>query len=69
MNQGRLQKYGWMLVAILGGNALYFALYGFLPISLRHAPFRLDFGLLLDFLLCVSIWVLILRLRNGRYSH
>ncbi|MGE5277282.1 MAG: hypothetical protein ACM3SU_09835 [Acidobacteriota bacterium] len=46
------------LVAILVGNALYFlVLYPGLPRALQHQPFRFDAGLLLDFLVCVLVYV------------
>jgi hypothetical protein len=45
------------LVAILAGNGIYFAvLHPGLPESLRHAPFRMDAGLLIDFLCCVLVY-------------
>lgn len=48
------------VVAILAGNAIYFAvLFSSLPTSLRHEPMRIDAGLLLDFLCCVSVYAAI----------
>lgn len=45
------------LLAILAGNALYFlVLMPRVPRWLVHQPFRLDPGLLLDFLLCLAIY-------------
>ena len=44
------------LVAVLTGNAVYFLLMPHLPEQVRHNPQRLDFGLLLDFCICLVIW-------------
>jgi hypothetical protein len=54
--------------AILAGNGIYFAvLHPGLPESLRHAPFRLDLGLLIDFLCCVLVYgVIRLASRHAR---
>ena len=50
----RLLEY---LAAILAGNAVYFwVLTPILPESLRHRPFREDWGLLVDFLVCVLVY-------------
>jgi len=47
------------LVAILAGNAIYFAvLLPNLP-GLGHEPFRLDLGLLVDFAMCVLVYAAI----------
>ena len=48
------------LVAILLGNGIYFAiLHPGLPASIRHEPFRLDLGLLIDFVCCVLVYAAI----------
>jgi len=45
------------LIAILLGNAMYFLLlYPALPRLLQHQPFRFDAGLVIDFLLCVTVY-------------
>ena len=45
------------LVAILVGNAIYFAvLYPALPESLRNQPWRVDGGMILDFVVCVLVY-------------
>ncbi len=44
-------------VAILAGNAVYFlVLFPGLSPSLQHQPFKVDAGLLLDFLCCVAVY-------------
>jgi len=50
----RLLEY---LAAILAGNAVYFlVLSPILPEALRHRPFREDWGLLVDFLVCAAVY-------------
>jgi hypothetical protein len=41
------------LAAVLAGNAAYFLLLPHLPAAARHVPFRMDVGLVLDFVFCV----------------
>jgi hypothetical protein len=43
-------------VSIAVGNAIYYVL---LFPGLRHQPFRLDAGLLVDFALCLLVYVVI----------
>jgi hypothetical protein len=48
------------LVSILAGNAIYFLiLFPDLPPVLQHRPMVPDAGLLLDFLLCVTVYAVI----------
>jgi hypothetical protein len=56
------------LIAILAGNGIYFAvLYPGLPAALRHQPFDIDAGLLVDFLCCVLVYAAIrLGVRHAR---
>ncbi len=58
------------LAAVLVGNALYFVVISpRAPAWSRHEPFRVDLGLLLDFLLCVAIYLALGRLgRRGRHA-
>jgi len=44
------------LVAVLAGNAIYFLLMPHLPAVARHALFKEDWGLLVDFLICAAIF-------------
>jgi hypothetical protein len=45
------------LIAILIGNGIYFAvLHPTLPPALRHQPYRVDAGLLIDFACCVLVY-------------
>jgi hypothetical protein len=45
------------LLAVLAGNAIYFLLMPHLPRVARHALFKEDWGLLVDFAICASIFV------------
>jgi putative flippase GtrA len=44
------------LVAVLVGNAIYFLLMPHLPVRAQHRYDRLDFGLVIDFWICVVIY-------------
>ena len=43
-------------VAVVVGNALYYALISHLPPEARHRPFQLDFGVLVDFWFCLFFY-------------
>ncbi len=45
-----------MLAGILIGNAVYFTLLPHLPAAVRHRPFAVDLGLLVDFAFCVAAY-------------
>lgn len=48
------------LIAILLGQAIYyFSLVPHLPENLHHQGFQVDFGMLLDFLVCCGVYGLI----------
>jgi hypothetical protein len=44
------------LVGVLGGNAVYFLLERYLPISARHQPFKFDLGMIIDFWFCLVVF-------------
>lgn len=44
------------LVAVLAGNALYYLLMPHLPKVARHALFKEDWGLVVDFAICTAIF-------------
>jgi hypothetical protein len=44
------------LAAVLAGNAAYFLLMPFLPVTARHVPFHTDLGLIVDAFFCVVAW-------------
>ena len=41
------------LIAILAGNAIYFTIQKWLPPKAQHEPFRIDWGLAVDFWICL----------------
>lgn len=56
------------LIAILGGNLLYFSLERYLPAGGRHQPFHFDVGMLVDLWVCILLYVLIGYLPRFRRS-
>ena len=44
------------LIAILMGNGLYYVVIDFLPPAARHQPFEFDWGLAVDFWMCVAVF-------------
>ncbi len=48
-----------MLLAVLLGNLFYFAAEPFLPEPVQHRLYRVDAGLLIDFGLCLGIYLLL----------
>ncbi|HLB90429.1 MAG TPA: hypothetical protein VJK29_22410 [Terriglobales bacterium] len=44
------------LVAVLAGNAAYFLLMPYLPPGAKHAPFRMDLGLVVDLWFCLVVF-------------
>ncbi|HEX8926788.1 MAG TPA: hypothetical protein VF786_13405 [Terriglobales bacterium] len=58
------------LIAVVLGNILYFVLAPHLPRVARHAPMKLDLGLIVDFWVCVVVYgVLGLIERKRRPAH
>ena len=57
------------LIAVGGGNAVYFSLAPRMPAAARHEPFKLDLGVLVDFWFCLVFYGLIelLLLLRRRY--
>lgn len=58
------RRWAEYLVAILLGNIIYLFIEPQLPSAIRHRMFRVDFGLGIDFLICVAIFVVVLQFRN-----
>jgi len=56
----RLLRY---LIAIILGNAIYFWLLPHLPPRLQHQPFQMDWGVALDFAICVACYQVIRLIR------
>jgi len=53
------RKFTKIVLAVIGGNALYYSLEDRLPDIFHHKIFSWDWGLLLDFWLCVFLWVIL----------
>ena len=47
------------LIAVVVGNAMYFLLMPHLPPAARHAPFKTDIGLAIDFWFCLVVFGLV----------
>jgi hypothetical protein len=47
------------LAAIVAGNAIYFAVERFLPPRAQHQFYQFDWGLAVDFWICLACWGLI----------
>jgi energy-converting hydrogenase Eha subunit A len=54
------------LLAIILGNVVYFALLPSMPPAVRHRPFRMDLGTVVDFFFCVVAYGLIRTARRWR---
>lgn len=55
-----LSRFWRALFAVVAGNAIYFLLLSpFLPPRARHQPFRLDWGTVVDFWVCLVVWGLL----------
>jgi hypothetical protein len=57
--RSRARQFGQSLLAILAGNAAFLALNPHLPPAFQHQTFRVDWGLAVDFLLCLAAFALI----------
>ena len=57
------------LIAVVAGNAIYFLVEKYLPVSARHSPFRIDVGMAVDFWVCLVVFGIIKTLAaRGRKS-
>jgi len=52
----RARQWGEYVLAILAGNIFYLLIEPQLPTALRHHLFRVDAGVLIDFVLCAMIY-------------
>ena len=51
------------LIAVLAGNLIYFSLMRFLPERAQHQPNRLDWGLVVDFWVCLVCYGIVRLIR------
>ena len=54
-----MRRFWHNLLAILLGNLLYFSVERWLPPGARHTPFHTDWGIAVDFWLCLVFWGLL----------
>ena len=54
------------LAAVVAGNLLYLGLEPRLPPRARHDPLRLDWGLVVDFWICLACYGLVSLMRRWR---
>jgi hypothetical protein len=57
MRKKTMKNFLEALVAVLAGNAIYFLPMPHLPAVARHTLFKEDWGLLVDFAICTTIFV------------
>ena len=53
------RRFWQSLVAVLAGNAIYFGLARYLPPRAQHGVFQMDWGLAIDFGICLACYGLI----------
>ena len=51
------------LVSVVAGNAIYFSLMRYLPPRGQHQPFQIDWGLAVDFWVCLFCYGLVRMIR------
>ena len=69
MLKSYLPKNFWQsLIAVLVGNAIYFLFMPYMPLRARHVTLRVDFGLVVDFWICLVIYGLLELLKRWRHS-
>jgi hypothetical protein len=51
------------LIAVVAGNAIYFSLEQYLPPKARHTPYAIDWGLAVDFWICLVCYGLVRLIR------
>jgi len=59
-----VRRWADYLVAILTGNIIFLFIEPQLPSVLRHRIFRIDLGLVVDFLICVVVYGLVWAIRG-----
>ena len=51
------------LIAVVIGNAIYFGIERYLPVRAQHQPYHIDWGLAVDFWVCVVCYGLVRLIR------
>ncbi len=63
----KLSRRFWhAFAAVVLGNAVYFSLDRFLPPRARHVPYQLDWGLAVDFWVCLVFYGLLALIKPFR---
>jgi len=57
------QNFWRSLIAVVAGNAIYFSLMRYLPPRAQHTPFQIDWGLAVDFWVCLFCYGLVRMIR------
>lgn len=50
-------------IAVIAGNIIYFSIERFLPLKAQHHLYRVDWGLAVDFWICVACYGLVRLIR------
>lgn len=58
-----MRRFWHSLIAVVLGNAIYFTLLPHLPARAQHQRFQLDWGLAIDFWLCLALYGLLALLK------
>jgi hypothetical protein len=61
-----LRRYWQPALAVIIGNAIYLLVERYLPPRARHQPFRIDWGLAVDFWFCLVVYALLSLLKKFR---
>jgi len=61
--QGSVPRLWQSLVAVLAGNIIYFSAERFLPLRAQHQPYQIDWGLAVDFWMCLVCYGLVRLIR------
>jgi len=51
------------LIAVVAGNAIYFSVENLLPPRAQHRPFQIDWGLAVDFWMCLVCYGIVRLIR------
>jgi hypothetical protein len=55
-------NFGRSLIAVLAGNLIYYSVERYLPVAAQHQIYRVDWGLALDFALCLICYAAVRRI-------
>ena len=57
------RRFWHSLLAVVVGNAIYFSIAPYLPARAQHMPFQIDWGLAVDFWICLVFYGLLATLK------